>query len=158
MYRGLGKEVCIQVAILRTCVYIICVATLSLSFSCSHIVTVSFVWLHCHCLSLVPSEGPAGNLVFGYLSGQPVVCMQGRFHFYEPCVWLILHGRSGQPCVSACRGDSISMKLILHGRYGGMCALTSSKAHPPWKVWACVHLLVAKLFLHGRYGHVCTTL
>jgi len=28
-------------------------------------------------------SGHAGNLVFGYLSQQPVVCMQGRFHFYE---------------------------------------------------------------------------
>lgn len=28
-------------------------------------------------------KGHAGNLVFGYLAGQPTVCMQGRFHFYE---------------------------------------------------------------------------
>lgn len=28
-------------------------------------------------------EGHAGKLVFGYLSGVPVVCMQGRFHYYE---------------------------------------------------------------------------
>ncbi|WP_335869791.1 purine-nucleoside phosphorylase [Bacillus sp. 2205SS5-2] len=28
-------------------------------------------------------EGHAGQLVFGELSGQPVVAMQGRFHFYE---------------------------------------------------------------------------
>lgn len=27
--------------------------------------------------------GHAGNLVFGYFSGQPAVCMQGRFHCYE---------------------------------------------------------------------------
>ena len=27
--------------------------------------------------------GHKGNLIFGYLSGKPVVCMQGRFHFYE---------------------------------------------------------------------------
>lgn len=28
-------------------------------------------------------EGHSGNLLFGSLSGQPVVAMQGRFHFYE---------------------------------------------------------------------------
>lgn len=28
-------------------------------------------------------EGHIGKLVFGYLSGVPVVCMQGRFHYYE---------------------------------------------------------------------------
>ena len=27
--------------------------------------------------------GHAGNLVFGYFSGKPAVCMQGRFHCYE---------------------------------------------------------------------------
>lgn len=28
-------------------------------------------------------EGHVGKLVFGYLSGVPVVCMKGRFHYYE---------------------------------------------------------------------------
>lgn len=28
-------------------------------------------------------EGHSGNLIFGHLSGQPVVAMQGRFHYYE---------------------------------------------------------------------------
>ncbi|KAL3283808.1 hypothetical protein HHI36_017979 [Cryptolaemus montrouzieri] len=28
-------------------------------------------------------EGHAGKLIFGFLSNVPVVCMQGRFHFYE---------------------------------------------------------------------------
>ena len=28
-------------------------------------------------------KGHAGELVFGYLSGVPTVCMKGRFHFYE---------------------------------------------------------------------------
>ncbi|XP_019866250.2 purine nucleoside phosphorylase isoform X2 [Aethina tumida] len=28
-------------------------------------------------------EGHVGKLVFGHLSGIPVVCMQGRFHYYE---------------------------------------------------------------------------
>lgn len=28
-------------------------------------------------------ESHAGRLLFGHLKGQPVVCMQGRFHFYE---------------------------------------------------------------------------
>ncbi|KAF5288293.1 hypothetical protein FQA39_LY04061 [Lamprigera yunnana] len=28
-------------------------------------------------------EGHAGQLIFGYLSGVPVMCMQGRFHYYE---------------------------------------------------------------------------
>jgi purine-nucleoside phosphorylase len=28
-------------------------------------------------------EGHAGQLMFGYISGKKVVCMQGRFHFYE---------------------------------------------------------------------------
>ncbi|KAL5467629.1 hypothetical protein EMCRGX_G031888 [Ephydatia muelleri] len=28
-------------------------------------------------------KGHAGELVFGYLSGLPTVCMKGRFHFYE---------------------------------------------------------------------------
>lgn len=28
-------------------------------------------------------KGHAGRLVFGYLSGVEVVCMQGRFHYYE---------------------------------------------------------------------------
>ncbi|XP_025833961.1 purine nucleoside phosphorylase-like, partial [Agrilus planipennis] len=28
-------------------------------------------------------EGHVGQLVFGYLSNVPVVCMQGRFHYYE---------------------------------------------------------------------------
>lgn len=28
-------------------------------------------------------EGHAGQLVFGYLENVPVMCMQGRFHYYE---------------------------------------------------------------------------
>ena len=28
-------------------------------------------------------EGHAGNLVFGSIGGKSVVCMQGRFHYYE---------------------------------------------------------------------------
>ena len=28
-------------------------------------------------------EGHSGQLIFGYLSGKPVVVMQGRFHYYE---------------------------------------------------------------------------
>lgn len=28
-------------------------------------------------------EGHAGCMIFGYLSGVPVMCMQGRFHYYE---------------------------------------------------------------------------
>lgn len=28
-------------------------------------------------------EGHKGQLVIGYLSGKPVICMQGRFHYYE---------------------------------------------------------------------------
>lgn len=28
-------------------------------------------------------EGHSGKLIFGFLSGKPVVAMQGRFHFYE---------------------------------------------------------------------------
>lgn len=28
-------------------------------------------------------EGHAGQLVFGYLAGQPVIALQGRFHYYE---------------------------------------------------------------------------
>lgn len=28
-------------------------------------------------------EGHVGQLVFGYLNGVPVMCMQGRFHYYE---------------------------------------------------------------------------
>ena len=34
-------------------------------------------------LIIIIVEGHAGRLVFGYLAGQPVVCMQGRYHFYE---------------------------------------------------------------------------
>lgn len=28
-------------------------------------------------------ESHSGKLIFGYLSGVPIVCMQGRFHYYE---------------------------------------------------------------------------
>lgn len=28
-------------------------------------------------------EGHVGQMVFGYLDGIPVMCMQGRFHYYE---------------------------------------------------------------------------
>jgi purine-nucleoside phosphorylase len=31
----------------------------------------------------VSVQGHAGNLVFGILNGKQVVCMQGRFHYYE---------------------------------------------------------------------------
>ena len=31
--------------------------------------------------STVP--GHAGNLILGYIGGVPVICMQGRFHYYE---------------------------------------------------------------------------
>uniref|UniRef100_A0A1X7SSJ7 Inosine-guanosine phosphorylase n=1 Tax=Amphimedon queenslandica TaxID=400682 RepID=A0A1X7SSJ7_AMPQE len=35
-------------------------------------------------------QGHAGNLVLGYLSGVPTVCMQGRLHFYEGHpAWLV---------------------------------------------------------------------
>ena len=37
-----------------------------------------------------PVAGHAGNLVLGYLSGVPTVCMQGRLHFYEGHpAWLV---------------------------------------------------------------------
>ena len=42
------------------------VLTLSVLFSCFVLVS-----------------GHKGNLIFGSLSGHPVMCMQGRFHFYE---------------------------------------------------------------------------
>lgn len=32
---------------------------------------------------LATAETHRGRLVFGYLGGRPVVCMQGRFHYYE---------------------------------------------------------------------------
>jgi purine-nucleoside phosphorylase len=32
---------------------------------------------------LTPVQGHSGRLVFGFFSGMPVVCMVGRFHFYE---------------------------------------------------------------------------
>jgi purine-nucleoside phosphorylase len=28
-------------------------------------------------------ESHSGRLIFGYLSGSPIICMQGRFHYYE---------------------------------------------------------------------------
>lgn len=28
-------------------------------------------------------EGHAGRMIFGHLGGVPVMCMQGRFHYYE---------------------------------------------------------------------------
>lgn len=28
-------------------------------------------------------DGHVGRLIFGYLKGVPVMCMQGRFHYYE---------------------------------------------------------------------------
>ena len=28
-------------------------------------------------------EGHSGRFVFGYLGGTPIVCMQGRVHYYE---------------------------------------------------------------------------
>ncbi len=28
-------------------------------------------------------EGHAGQMLFGYLGNVPVMCMQGRFHYYE---------------------------------------------------------------------------
>jgi purine-nucleoside phosphorylase len=28
-------------------------------------------------------EGHVGRMVFGYLNGVEVMCMQGRFHYYE---------------------------------------------------------------------------
>lgn len=28
-------------------------------------------------------EGHAGQMIFGLLGGVPVMCMQGRFHYYE---------------------------------------------------------------------------
>lgn len=28
-------------------------------------------------------EGHAGQMIFGYLNKIPVMCMQGRFHYYE---------------------------------------------------------------------------
>ena len=33
------------------------------------------------CISIV--QGHAGKLVFGYLASKPVMCMQGRLHYYE---------------------------------------------------------------------------
>ncbi len=42
---------------------------------------VSHIWMHNVFVDTV--QGHKGNLVFGYISGRPVVCMQGRFHFYE---------------------------------------------------------------------------
>ena len=35
------------------------------------------------CLFMCKVQGHAGKLVFGTLKGKQVVCLQGRFHFYE---------------------------------------------------------------------------
>jgi len=39
------------------------------------------VFINCHIVFSV--LGHAGKLVFGRIAGKPVVCMKGRFHFYE---------------------------------------------------------------------------
>jgi hypothetical protein len=36
-----------------------------------------------HVIKNVLVQGHAGNLLFGTLNGKQVVCMQGRFHYYE---------------------------------------------------------------------------
>ena len=33
--------------------------------------------------SISTVQGHAGKLVFGYLASKPVMCMQGRLHYYE---------------------------------------------------------------------------
>lgn len=38
---------------------------------------ISFLFLY------ILVKGHAGNLVFGIINGKQVVCMQGRFHYYE---------------------------------------------------------------------------
>jgi len=36
--------------------------------------------------------GHAGKLVIGQMAGVPVLCMQGRFHFYEGYpLWKVTH-------------------------------------------------------------------
>lgn len=45
--------------------------------------------------STVP--GHAGRLVFGKLNGTPVMCMQGRFHYYEGYpLWKVRIRREGK--------------------------------------------------------------
>ncbi|KAK4876713.1 hypothetical protein RN001_009219 [Aquatica leii] len=46
------------------------------------------------------TKGHLGNLIFGYIAGVPVMCLQGRFHFFE--------GYSPQECVLPIR----MMKLL----------------------------------------------
>lgn len=45
-------------------------------------------------------EGHIGRMVFGYLNGVPVMCMQGRFHYYE-----------GYPLAKCCMPVRV-MKLV----------------------------------------------
>ena len=43
------------------------------------------IWTAClvNAFPIFTVAGHAGNLVFGYFTGKPAVCMQGRFHCYE---------------------------------------------------------------------------
>ena len=91
------------------------------------------------------------NTCIHYLCGYIVTVFLSEGPRREPCIWL--------PVWPACGLHAGEVPLLrrspsMEGM--GMCALTSSEGHPPWKVWARVHLLVAKVTLHGRYGHVCT--
>ena len=48
--------------------------------------------------SIFVVAGHAGNLVLGYFSGKPAVCMQGRFHFYEGhSVYMVGHDLAAWP-------------------------------------------------------------
>jgi len=48
--------------------------------------------------------GHAGKLIFGRISGKPVVCMKGRFHFYE--------GYSPQKVTSIARNQSAVLGIM----------------------------------------------
>jgi purine-nucleoside phosphorylase len=80
--------------------------------------------------------GHAGNLCFGYVGEVPVVCMQGRVHFYEGHpLWQVVHG------------------VRMMARLGVGCVLITNAAGSLSPGWAAGDLMIVTDHLNLMFQH-----
>jgi hypothetical protein len=89
----------------------------------------------------VSVEGHAGNLVFGCFSGQPTVCMQGRFHCYE--------GYSVQQV--SCRSCGLAVFKCSSGDNAGSCDAPAGSENTC--SYQCLWWTQPCLQYRGHHGH-----
>lgn len=80
--------------------------------------------------------GHAGNFCFGHVDDVPIVCMQGRVHFYEGHpMWQVVHG------------------VRVMARFGVSCVLLTNAAGGLDASWAAGDLMIVNDHINLMYQH-----